>query len=1214
RVLSGGTATLDYTDVSGHSSYYGVYSSGTFTANNSTITGGSSCLYVAGGNATFNSGTLKSCSYGVYTSGGNTSLAYNLITSNSSVGVEANAPVSLVHNTIADNPGSAVYIDSYTGSATVKDNIIVSNGAYGLHFYSPSTPSRTVDHNDVWSNSSGNYDNVSAGTGSISANPIFVSPGFNYTLQASSPCRGAASDGTDMGAFPYAPVPVAYVVVTPASQSLAVNDTLQFTATAYDAANNPLPGTTFVWSASSSAGTINGSGLFTAGCTPGTFTGAITATAQGKTGSASVTVTQGPPATVTVTPPSATVQPNGTQQFSATIEDACGNTLNTPVSWLVVAGGGSISTSGLFTAGTTPGTFTNTVRATSGSVSGFATVTVQTAPVATIEVTPQTTTLSINGTQQFTAVAKDASGNTVPATFTWSVVAGGGTISPSGLFTAGTTPGTFTNTVRATSGAISGYATVTVNPGPLASITVTPLTVSLSPNGVQQFQATGKDAAGNTVPVTPTWSVVNGGGTINSSGLFTAGATPGTFTNTVRATSGAISGYASVTITPGALASLTITPPSATLGINGTQQFTAVGKDASGNTVPATVTWSVVNGGGTISSSGLFTAGTTPGTFTNTVRATSGSITTYATVTVTPGALANLTITPGTKTLAVNGTQQFTATGTDSAGNTVPVSVTWSVVNGGGTITPTGLFTAGTTAGSFINTVKAVATGGNTAFASVEVTPGPVNVVEVTPKTVSLTVRKTQTFTATAKDAFGNVVTATPAWTLSPSSVGTIDPGGVFTAGGVAGSYPAAIEATVNGVTGTADVTLTPGPLATVTISPQSPMVVAGGTVQFNATGEDADKNLVSITPTWSVLNGAGTITQTGAFTASQTPGNYVDSIRAVANGITGMASVTVIAGGIARVEISPKDPLVAVKGTVQFTARAYDDFNNEVLGVTPTWDVIAGGGTIDPDGLFTAGEESGTFANTIQATIDGHTKTTGVVVATDYDEDGLPDEWELAHGLDPMDGNDATLDPDSDGLTNTGELTARTDPQDADTDDDGVLDGVELRPTEDVDGDGLVSGLDPDSDGDGIFDGTEMAVTQPHADTDVTKGFVPDADSSTSTDPMNTNTDGDARADGEEDLNHNGRVDPGETDPNVPNTFCDSDAACGGSGQCVDSVCVPKPEEPVKPGGCGCGTTGSPSAVLIVSVLLALAYGLRPRRAPATVRARAPGRARGAH
>ena len=75
---------------------------------------------------------------------------------------------------------------------------------------------------------------------------------------------------------------------------------------------------------------------------------------------------------------------------------------------------------------------------------------------------PNPQTLAINGTQQFTAVGKDAGGNVIAITPTWSVVTSGGAIDSTGLFTAGTVLGTFPNTVRASSGSVSGTATVTV--------------------------------------------------------------------------------------------------------------------------------------------------------------------------------------------------------------------------------------------------------------------------------------------------------------------------------------------------------------------------------------------------------------------------------------------------------------------------------------------------------------------------------------------------------------------------------------------------------------------------------------------------------------------------------------------------------------------------------------------------------------------------------
>ena len=256
--------------------------------------------------------------------------------------------------------------------------------------------------------------------------------------------------------------------------------------------------------------------------------------------------------------------------------------------------------------------------------------------VTSLTVTPTTATLAPGGVQQFTAVAKASNGSVLAVTPTWSVVAGGGTITQTGLFTAGTVAGTFTNTVSVTCSGITVPITIIVGPGALLTITVTPNPATLAIGATQQFTAVGKDANGNVVAITPVWSTVNPPGTINAStGLFTAGNTTGTFPNTVRATSGAIFGTATVNVTAGALATITVTPNPATVQTNATQQFTAVGKDASGNVVAITPVWSVTNGGGTINAgSGLFTAGAVTGQFDNTVRATSGSIFGTATVIV----------------------------------------------------------------------------------------------------------------------------------------------------------------------------------------------------------------------------------------------------------------------------------------------------------------------------------------------------------------------------------------------------------------------------------------------------------------------------------------------------------------------------------------------------------------------------------------------------
>jgi hypothetical protein len=173
---------------------------------------------------------------------------------------------------------------------------------------------------------------------------------------------------------------------------------------------------------------------------------------------------------------------------------------------------------------------------------------------ATIAISPTSVTLAPGGTQQFTVVAKNANGDilAIPDPI-WSVSAGGGTITSTGLYTAGTTAGTFT--VSVTCNSVTATATITVTAGALATITVTPNPGTMPINTPLTYTAVGKDANGNVIsPFTPTWSVTAGGGTVpaGATGLtvvFTAGGAVGTFTNTVRATSGTIFGTATAIVT-----------------------------------------------------------------------------------------------------------------------------------------------------------------------------------------------------------------------------------------------------------------------------------------------------------------------------------------------------------------------------------------------------------------------------------------------------------------------------------------------------------------------------------------------------------------------------------------------------------------------------------------------------------------------------------------
>ncbi len=124
--------------------------------------------------------------------------------------------------------------------------------------------------------------------------------------------------------------------------------------------------------------------------------------------------------------------------------------------------------------------------------------------------------------------------------------------------------------------ALAVQPVVTVMPGALSNVTVSPSgPQTVNQGGTLQFSTQGFDAFGNSVSITPTWSVVSGTGTgsIDSSGLFTAG---NAGTVTVRAASNAITGDSGTitipkqdqTITFGALADKTYGDSDFTISAN----------------------------------------------------------------------------------------------------------------------------------------------------------------------------------------------------------------------------------------------------------------------------------------------------------------------------------------------------------------------------------------------------------------------------------------------------------------------------------------------------------------------------------------------------------------------------------------------------------------------------------------------------------------------
>ncbi len=221
-------------------------------------------------------------------------------------------------------------------------------------------------------------------------------------------------------------------------------------------------------------------------------------------------------------------------------------------------------------------------------------------------------------------------------------------------------------------------------PPPTLSIWVTPYSVNLSPGATQQFTAN-VTGTNNRVRWSASW------GTITDTGLYTAPNGGGTFE--VRASLVDDSRFASAMVWVGG--PLYIGPSSAYVAIGASQQFSAIVHEQSVATT--SLNWSVYEGdsGGSITSTGLYTAPLQTGTY-HLIARSKANDSDFAVVAVSVYAANFVVIQPSDFTVPLGGTQQLTAI---VPGASTQPSFTWSVqriTSAGqlGTINDAGLYTA----------------------------------------------------------------------------------------------------------------------------------------------------------------------------------------------------------------------------------------------------------------------------------------------------------------------------------------------------------------------------------------------------------------------------------------------------------------------------------------------------------------------------------------
>ncbi len=688
------------------------------------------------------------------------------------------------------------------------------------------------------------------------------------------------------------------IAASPATADLSVGAAKQFSATAtYSDGSTQDVTASAAWTDTSPAiAKITASGMVTA-LAAGSTT--VTATLDGVSGSADLTVSAAPKTltSIAVSPATATIAIGATQQFTATAKYSDSSTANvtTSATWSSSSPAtAKIAPSGLASA---LAAGSATITATLSGVSGSATVTVPVPVVAktltSVAVSPATPSIAIGATQQFVATAtySDSTTANVTTSATWTssnpAIA---KVTPSGLASA---LAAGSATIMATIDGVSGSASLSVPPPAvtktLTSIVVTPATATFAIGATQQFIATATYSDSTTANVTTlaTWTSSNPTiAKITPGGLASALAAGSA---TITATLSGVSGSASLTVPPPAktLTSIAVTPATASIVAKATQQFiaTAFYSDHTTADVTATATWTSSNPAvATVDAAGLAT-GVAAGTAT--VTATLTGVEGGAALTVTPS-LTAVSVTPTPVSLNVGATQQFTATATYSDGSTHNVTATaqWSVASTAvATINPSGIATA-VASGS---TAVTASFGGMTGTATLNVRA--LTSISISPATATFSAGSTQQFTATATYSDGTTadITSTATWSVASTAIATISPSGLAT--GVA-SGSTSVTAALGTTTGTATLTITALPTIAITPSPAS--IVVGATQQFTATATYSDGTTadVTATATWSVANSAvATIDASGLATAVASGST---TVTASSNGSKGTASLAV--------------------------------------------------------------------------------------------------------------------------------------------------------------------------------------------------------------------------------------------------------------------------------------------------------------------------------
>jgi trimeric autotransporter adhesin len=797
--------------------------------------------------------------------------------------------------------------------------------------------------------------------------------------------RQDASDGGP--AVTLSSIEIAPATVT---VNLGTPTVVKITAVYSDSSNKDVSVLTSLTSGDTSV--VTASGVTLTGVKAGATS--ITASYQGKTATANVTVVDNNPLKTVTIDPIPNLAIGGTANLVATGVFANGSKQDVTAlaSWTsanpaIVTVGDSSTTKGQVKgiASGGPVVITALVKTAAGAVSGTVSITVDPKKLKSIQITPTNPTMAQGETQAFTATGTydDSSTGSVTQQATWSsdtatvvtIVASGANAGSARAVGQGSA------TITAAIGDIKATSTVTVSGARLARIVVSGQ-ATIIVGSTQAYTAEGQYADGTTKDITTSvaWSSTNTANLSISNAAGTQGQATGMAagTSNVRATLNNVTGQLAVTVSDKPLRSISVTPnpmDNLVVGLMRPMTANATYGDAPNTIildVTSTATWTIDDSSVATVGTSSATAGQVTGWKAGTakVTATLSGISGSAVVNVTDATLTSITIVPSTASVRAGRSVSFKATGNFSNSTALDITndATWTssdttvaqVSDAAGSKGQATGVAASSTAVTITATYKTVK-----GTASLTVTEPHIVSIRITPASVSLDVGATAALTVTGVYENGTTTTNLTGvnWSSSNEAVATVTANGgrpPFGGGGatvtaktkgttvITASYTPTGETTALTDTSAITVTEVATPVK-IRLTPATATIQVDGTQMFTVFLDYSDGTTQQLVAGVTLTSSNGSVASVpgggrgggpgGLLVTGVGPGTATITANYATGNMTDTAQITVSEKTVKGLYITPPTASVKVGGTQQFQAFVtYDDGTSAQITGSASW------------------------------------------------------------------------------------------------------------------------------------------------------------------------------------------------------------------------------------------------------------------------------------